>query len=324
MNREPIFASGATRSEEAISEEALHREPLFATPEVLNLVLDRAGRIVRFNPAFGRLAGWSLAEVVGRDWFQLCIPGPQQRRVRKRFLGSLEPTLAEDPTGGEPPGRCEMIQAIVTQRGELQEVRWSLTPLRDANGQRHAVLAVGTELTGLLRAQSRVLQAERLAAIGQTITGLAHESRNALQRIQAGLEMLGLELGKTPAQHRDLGLIQRATDDLHDLLEEVRSFAAPIHLQREQVALPRIWRRVWQQLQQRHPEQEMQFREVVEVDQYRVPGEGRVRLIRRVAVCARGRSQRAELPQRLVRRREEVDELPGPVAEVADAVRARE
>ena len=35
---------------------------------------------------------------------------------------------------------------------------------------------------------------ERLAAIGQTITGLAHESRNALQRINSCTEMLEFEL----------------------------------------------------------------------------------------------------------------------------------
>ena len=55
-----------------------------------------------------------------------------------------------------------------------------------------AILAVGQDITFLKQAQERALQAERLAAIGQMVTGLAHESRNALQRIQACLEMLAL------------------------------------------------------------------------------------------------------------------------------------
>jgi len=37
--------------------------------------------------------------------------------------------------------------------------------------------------------------------------------------------------------------------------------------------------------------------EVMEVDQYRVAGEGRIGLIRGVSVGARGRAERTELPQ---------------------------
>jgi len=47
-------------------------------------------------------------------------------------------------------------------------------------------------------AQQRALQAERLAAIGETMAGLTHESRNALQRSKACLEMLVLEVEDRP------------------------------------------------------------------------------------------------------------------------------
>src|SRR5207253_797309 len=46
----------------------------------------------------------------------------------------------------------------------------------------------------LLEAQRKALQAERLAAVGQMVAGLAHESRNALQRSQACLSVLTLRL----------------------------------------------------------------------------------------------------------------------------------
>ena len=44
----------------------------------------------------------------------------------------------------------------------------------------------------LRRTQGRALQAERLAAIGQTMAGLAHEGRNALQATQSCVERLRL------------------------------------------------------------------------------------------------------------------------------------
>ena len=43
----------------------------------------------------------------------------------------------------------------------------------------------------LQEAEKRALQSERLAAIGQMVAAITHENRNALQRIQAGLEVLG-------------------------------------------------------------------------------------------------------------------------------------
>ena len=48
-------------------------------------------------------------------------------------------------------------------------------------------------IIALKRAEQKAQQAERLAAIGQMMTGLAHESRNALQRSLACLEMLDAE-----------------------------------------------------------------------------------------------------------------------------------
>ena len=62
-----------------------------------------------------------------------------------------------------------------------------------------ALLIVGHDITELKAAQERALQSERLAAIGQMVAGLAHESRNALQRSQACLEMLALQLEDRPA-----------------------------------------------------------------------------------------------------------------------------
>ena len=110
------------------------------------------------------------------------------------------------------------------------------------------------DITDRLAAQERLLQSARLAAIGQMMTGLAHESRNALQRARASLEMMGLDLGDNP-QLRSLS--QRAVsaiDELQRLYEEVRSYAAPIQLERREVDLEETWREAWGQIQAVHSE----------------------------------------------------------------------
>lgn len=100
----------------------------------------------------------------------------------------------------------------------------------------------------LQQTQQKLVQSERLAAIGEMMTGLAHESRNALQRSQACLEMLALEVHDRPAALDLLGRIQQAQDHLHFLYEEVRTFAAPIHLRRELCAMRELLEQTWDHL----------------------------------------------------------------------------
>jgi signal transduction histidine kinase len=101
----------------------------------------------------------------------------------------------------------------------------------------------------LREAQERALQSERLAAIGEMVTGLAHESRNALQRSQACLEMLALTVNDRPKALDLIKRLQEAQDHLHTLYEDVRSYASPINLEKEPCDLREIWREAWQQLE---------------------------------------------------------------------------
>src|SRR5271165_4957489 len=94
-----------------------------------------------------------------------------------------------------------------------------------------AILTIGQDITYLKQAQQQALQAERLAAIGQMVAGLAHESRNALHRSQVCLEMLALEVEDRPEALNLIARLQMAQDDLYHLFEDVRSYAAPIHLE---------------------------------------------------------------------------------------------
>ncbi len=94
------------------------------------------------------------------------------------------------------------------------------------------MLAIGHDLTALEEAQQRALQAERLAAIGEMVAGLSHESRNALHRSQVCLEMLTFEVEDRPEALQLIARLQAAQDDLYRVFEDVRTYAAPIALRR--------------------------------------------------------------------------------------------
>lgn len=95
-------------------------------------------------------------------------------------------------------------------------------------------------------AESRAAQSERLAGIGQMMAGIAHESRNAVQRIQAGLDMIKLDFSDADEVQYQWEKIKTANESLRLMLDEIRDFAAPIQLQRETTSLAAIWKRAWE------------------------------------------------------------------------------
>src|SRR5262245_19225991 len=66
----------------------------------------------------------------------------------------------------------------------------------------------------------------KLEAIAEVFAALSHESRNALQRAQACLEMLRREVLDRPRALDLLGRLQKAHDALFGLYEDVRGYAA--------------------------------------------------------------------------------------------------
>lgn len=101
-------------------------------------------------------------------------------------------------------------------------------------------------------AEAKLLQAERLSAIGKAMTGLAHESRNALQRGQANLELLALLVQDQPEAVDLVTRLQKVQGDLHRLYEEVRQYAAPLNLKPESCDAAELIREAWEQLASLH------------------------------------------------------------------------
>src|SRR5262249_59810894 len=137
---------------------------------------------------------------------------------------------------------------IVYPDGTALNFSGHAVPLFDERGRPRGAVGAFQDVTEQKRAQERAVQTERLAAIGQMMTGLAHESGNALARSQACLEMLALEVQDRPEALELIGRVQKAQDHLKQLYEEVRGYAAPVKLQREPWDLSLVWRQAWDSL----------------------------------------------------------------------------
>jgi signal transduction histidine kinase len=122
------------------------------------------------------------------------------------------------------------------------------SPLLDEAGQPRGAVGAFLDITEGKKAQATALQKERLAAIGQMVAGLAHESGNALARSQSCLEMLAWTVEDRPEAQDLIRRVQIAQDHLKHLYDEVRGYAAPLKLDREWCDLAHVWRQTWENL----------------------------------------------------------------------------
>lgn len=193
--------------------------------------------ILYFSPFAESLTGYRAEELLGKSFVESLIPEPDRQALAECYRKACEGRPQREGSG-----------KILCRDGSTRVMLRNVRCLPDYDGS-PALLVVGHDITELKAAQERALQAGRMAAIGQMCAGLAHESRNALQRSQACLEMLELKLKDRPDALNLIGRIQQAQDDLHLLYEDVREYAAPIKLAIRECNLPDVWRRAWSHLE---------------------------------------------------------------------------
>ena len=201
------------------------------------ITLDDHGRIETLNLAALRLFGYRASQLVGQE---ISILMPESYRARHSQLiqqcasGELPiPAPGREIIGLRSDGSCVPLELTI-----------SMVQLR----HRKLFTAIVRDISERKRAAERILLNERLAAIGEAMTGLIHEGRNALQRGQASVELLRLQLQDQPRAFELLERIQRSQNDLHRLYEDVRQYAQPIQIQPRACNVSTLLREAWDHL----------------------------------------------------------------------------
>ncbi len=145
----------------------------------------------------------------------------------------------------------------------------------------------------LAETQQQLHQSERLAAIGQTITAISHEARNELTGLRLALSFLPEILDDRETTLEIIGSMRQSENRLQHLLDDVRGFAAPIHLESEVCEIPDLWRKAWGSLKPAWDHREISFEEdicdgnlALPVDAFRVEQVFRNLFENSLAACA--------------------------------------
>jgi two-component system, LuxR family, sensor kinase FixL len=219
------------------------------------ITIDERGAIESVNPAAERIFGYAAEEMVGQN-VRLLMPAPF-REEHDDYLKRYRETGEKKIIG--------VGRAVTGLRkdGSTFPVDLSVSEFR-VRGRR-MFTGIVRDISARKRMEEQLVRSERLTAIGQMVAGIAHESRNALQRIHANVEMLELDFEDNPQRLEDLARISKAADDLQRLLEEVRSFAGPLSLERQPACVASVWRQAWALLAPAHNRRAVDFRETIEV-----------------------------------------------------------
>jgi two-component system, LuxR family, sensor kinase FixL len=200
------------------------------------VTIDERGSIQWCNPATEELFGYQTDELIGRN-VSLLMPAPT-RQEHDRYLANY--------LSGGPPKIIGVGREVEGRRRDGSTFPIDLAVTETIFHGRRVFTGIMRDLTEKKEAEQRAFQNERLAAIGQMMTGLIHESRNALQRILACVEMLELEVADQPAALDWVRRIAQAQSDLQRLFAEVRNFAKPRRLETASISLADTWREAWE------------------------------------------------------------------------------
>jgi two-component system CheB/CheR fusion protein len=246
-----VDISARKKAEEALraSEEQFRRSVEDAPIPVIMYAED--GQVLQISRTWTELTGYTLADVPTFEAWLTRAYGPGADAVRAHM---------HDLFAGDR--RTLGVDFMIRTRGGAER-HWSFSAsapgsLRDG---RQFVVGMAVDVTEQRLAHERAVQAERLAAIGQATTTLAHEGRNALQRAHACLSMLGFRLEGKPEAVDLAGRTRQALEDLQRLFDDIRGYAGPIMLDIRACDLGDVWREAWSQVLGRYPDRDARLEE---------------------------------------------------------------
>lgn len=164
------------RAEEGLRRERERAQKYLDIADVLLVAIDDEGKITMINQKGCTILGYKEEELIGKDWFETCLPQKIRDRLKTLFLQIMK---------GEVDSTEHFENPILTKSGEERLITWHNSVLKDENGKSIGTLSSGQDITEqkqveefAAQQQQQILQADKMATIGILAAGIAHEINN--------------------------------------------------------------------------------------------------------------------------------------------------
>ncbi len=177
------------KAEEEIRKLSQYLESVIDNANVWLDVLDEKGNVVIWNKAAEQISGYTRKEVVGHHkiWEWLYPDENYRERIIEKAVAIIE--KGEVMEDSETTIRCK--------NGEKKTISWNSRNLLGADGKPIGSIALGRDVTERKKLLQKLIQSEKLAAVGTLAYGIAHEFNNILAGMMMNAEF-GSSLSNNP------------------------------------------------------------------------------------------------------------------------------
>ena len=176
------------------------------------ITVDAEGRLLYANPAAADILGFPAREWLGRSVM------PEFARLAPELWAAVTSTARHGV-------RLMRVEATVHRPDRSFPIGVTTTTLDGPVGDPPRVSAIFTDISDSKRLEELHLRAERLEAVAELSSSLAHEIKNPLASIRSSVEQLARSSRSNPDEKFLANLIVRESDRLSRLLSEFLDFS---------------------------------------------------------------------------------------------------
>jgi len=204
-----------------------HNEALESTRDFLSrliassaeaiVTIDPERRVTSWNRAAEEIYGWTADDIVGRSTHLLLPPEPE---ALADFNG-----VEQIVRSGQAVRDHEVTR--LHKDGHRLDVRITRWPIFDAGGEYLGSTGIVRDVSKIKAMEAKLVEAERLAAVGELAASVAHEIKNPLAGIRGACELIS-EVFASDDPRRELSTeVHRQIDRLDRTLRDLLLFSRP-------------------------------------------------------------------------------------------------